>query len=270
MRPLIRFVAALCVVPLLALHAPTAEAAGGHLEFSLDGRSWTATPPTSLFEQQMMLVPGASSTTILHLRSTAGTSGLLFLAIDEVRFSDVQSAHHFELTAETAAGIGLDQRRFAELDRNCVGSPQRIAPGQQTAVTLTISLDARTSGTDAQMGWVDFALAVGFVDAAAQSSGENGEDSCGPVSDFQVPALPPVDPAADDDAAIPAAHGPSAAEDPATKDAAARTPGRAAPREQHGLLAITGTDLWTVGLFGVGMLAAGSLLLGARRRAGRS
>lgn len=231
---------------LLLGPVPSAHASHGRLEFSTDGTTWTSAPPVALFERGVVLVPGRSASSTLHMRSTAETPGVLAAALTNVRVSDESVEKYFGVQASTGAGPGVDNGAGVGLPRTAVadlkeytpvGSLLTLDPGQSTQFTLTIDLDLRPGGTGAQNSAIGLDLAISFTDATAVGGGDDGrpegqdgiggENGEGLNPPQVIPALPAP---ADQSPGTASAEAPSAAE-PGTN---------AGPASDRGLLAITG------------------------------
>lgn len=249
----IAVLAALVIGPI-----PAARALEGRLQFSTDGTTWTAALPRSLFDGDVVLVPGGAVSTTLHIRSTAETPGVLSTALTNVRVSDENAGKYFGVSATSDAGTGIDgtgaglaRSAVTELGTHTpIGSPLTLAPGQSAQFTLTIDLELRLDGTGAQNSDIGLDLAITFTDAAGRGEGEaapGGTDEGG--TDPQViPALPAL---GDESGAevLPIAADPAASSSPADR----------------GFLAITGIARSLI-LATVVITLLGALLLGASRR----
>lgn len=262
---LIAMVSALLLGPI-----PSAHALDGRLEFSTDGATWTSAPPTSLFDSGVVLVPGGSVSSTLHMRSTAQTPGVLVAALTNVRVSDESAEKYFGVRATTDAGtgvdgvgVGLDRTAVTDLeDFTPIGSPLTLAPGQSARFTLTIDLDFRPGGTGAQNSAIALDLALSFTDAAAVPSGggslpggQDGEDLNPPQLIPALPAPAGQHPSAGTDGTRAAASG--AAVDPAASS------GTTADR---GTLAVTGIARSAI-IAAAALTLLGALLLALSRRA---
>ena len=163
---------------------PPANAADDNLEVSLDGASWSSALPDALFEDDIVLVPGQSATTQLHLRSTAPTTGALELALTGLSASDRWAAQSFGLRVELggarggdARGVGLPRTRVDDLEEGArLGRPVPLEPGEVVTLTATIDLDEHTTGDRAQNSTIGLDLEITFSDAHAIGAGESGED----------------------------------------------------------------------------------------------
>ena len=256
-RALLTVLATLTVAGLV----PPANAADGHLEVSLGGVSWSSSLPDALFADDILLVPGQSVTTELHLRSTAPTAGVLELALMNISASDEWAAQSFGFQVELAEGRGddtpggdLPRTRFADLEEGTrLGTPVHLEPGEAVALTLTIDLDARATGNHSQNSAIGLDLMISFVDALASGIGETDEDAR--ADHGREAALERVIPVfgSENSAAHPEPH--SSTEHTGERSTS-NDPG--AQNRDRGVLAVTGSP--AMGMF-IGSLAV--LLLGA-------
>lgn len=277
---------AVLVISLLAAPVMPAHALGSPLRFSTDGVTWTSVPPEALFTDDVVLVPGGSTTATLHLRSAAPTRGALDIATTNVRASDPEAAEAFgiEVAAEAetdtgGTGDGLPRTRFADLTENTPVSPTvTLEPGQSASFTLTIDLGEETSGTAAQNSAIGLDLAIGFRDAAAGGGeGPHGTPDSGTAPPQVIHVLPPgenlppgrggnpVQPPAAEPAESAGTQGPSA--DPAATVRNQGQPADDPPASGRGLLAITGIARGAI-VTALAVTALGGLLLLISRHRG--
>lgn len=253
----------------LILVAPTGgHAHGGPLEFSTDGTSWSSRAPDALFESGVLLVPGDSATATLHVRSAAGTTGVLEVRLVEVWSAGPDSAEHFGVSAVVDAGTGVDvsgaalaRTSVAELATRTGACRQvTLAPGQSIEMALVIDLEPDPGGTGGRNGSVNLRLAVTFQDAGAV-----GGDAGGTTP---IPVTIPLSPLGDDEQP---SSGPGTGREtggstqiptdaPLSADDTGPAPGL------PGLLARTGMDLRGMILATLVTIVGGSLLSAARRR----
>lgn len=268
-RPIGRIIAIALAMVLTLLAMPAATAKGHHLEVSLDGVSWSSSLPDALFEDDIVLVPGQSVTTELHLRSTAPTAGALELALKNISASDEWAAQSFRFQVELADGRGgealggvLPRTRFADLEDDArLGSPVHLVPGETVALTLTIDLDDHASGNHSQNSAIGLDLVVTFVDALASEDGEPGEDA--DVDQGHDAAPERVIPAFDSETS--ASHAdPHSSTDHAGDRATSDEP--SAQSRDRGLLAVTGSPAMGMFIGGLAILLLGAVLLLISRR----
>lgn len=253
--------------------APSAHALDTPLEFSSDGTTWTSAPPASLFDNGVVLVPGGSVSSTLHMRSTAQTPGVLVAALTNVRVSDESAEKHFGVRATSdagtgadGAGVGLGRTAVTDLEEfTPIGPRLTLAPGQSAQFTLTVDLDLRPGGTGAQNSAIALDLALSFTEAAAVPGGDGlpgGQDGEGLNPPQLIPALP-----------APGGQHPSAGTDGAGTDGAGGAASGAAadPAESsetsadRGALAVTGIARGAIIVAGV-LTALGALLVAISRR----
>ena len=248
---------------------PVATADGDHLEVSLDGLSWSSSLPDALFADDILLVPGQSVTTELHLRSTAPTAGVLELALMNISASDEWAAQSFGFQVELAEGRGddtlgggLPRTRFADLEEGTrLGSPVHLEPGEAVALTLTIDLDARATGNHSQNSAIGLDLVVSFVDVLASGIGETDEDAR--VDHGREAALERVIPVFGPESS--AAHPEPHSSTEHTKErSTSNDPG--AQNRDRGVLAVTGSPAMGVFIGSLAVLLLGAVLLLISRR----
>lgn len=177
--------AALLLVPI-----PSANAVDDQLQVSLDGTTWASALPETLFEDDIVLVPGGSASAHLHLRSAAPSAGLLDLGLTNVLVSGADAEKFFGLTIDVSgdvggdnANAGLSRTRFADLHEGShLGAPLRLVPGQSITLTVTIDLDDRAGGNRSQDAAIALDLAVFFVDSLAAGGDNPGDDTPSEVS----------------------------------------------------------------------------------------
>ena len=258
------------LVALLLLLAPMSSARADEeapLEFSTDGVTWTSTLEGALFDSDLVLVPGGSASTTLHLRSNAPGPGVLDVAITNVEVSSEQAARAFELStvldpesAVTRTHVGLPLTPLAEFgERTRVGPPLEIAPGESAMFTLTIHLAADLGGTEAQNSTVGLDLSILFEDANAAGGDAQGGEQSWPEEQV-IPAFPE----GEQDAPSERPEHP-VAQVPAGQDPTAEGPGPVTTVRD--LLAVTGISrglIYTAS--GLILLGALFVLLGRRRR----
>lgn len=262
---------AVVIAALLGLViVPAAYAQGDSLEVSLDGTSWSRTLPDALFEDDILLVPGESVSTRLHLRSAAPTTGVLEAELKNVSTSDDEAAGSFGFQIEAVEGRndgvavgGLPRTRFADLDEGTrLGAPLRLEPGETVTLVLTIDLDEAAAGNGSQNSSIGLDLALTFTDALAVSGASGGGSSSGhghgTVPEHVIPVLgagQSATPATQEGSSGGGAE-PTVLEDPRTLST------------HRGLLAVTGTSaLGVLVIAGAALLAGGALRLHSRRRA---
>lgn len=191
-----RFFAGAAAATVLAAAAPAASADTGVMEYSEDGVVWATTPPVSLFEDDIVLVPGASTTETLHLRSAAETPGVLQLSFLNAAASTDAAAEAFGVIIVERSGEGdqvaPERYSIAELSAaDMTTSRIRIDPGETVEISVTVDIDAEVTDSVAQHTAVDLDLAVRIADAAGVVDGEGpSEQDPGPGGD-DVDATPP-------------------------------------------------------------------------------
>src|SRR5699024_8824842 len=213
----------------------------GALEFSQDGVLWSAAPPNALFEEQIVLVPGDSASTTLHLRNIAGSTGVLRLGLDSAEVAGEDAAEAFGitvvLTSRNAETDVPERRAVGGLEPGLAPAGEaRIAPREAVAITVIVDLDAAVTGQVAQSSVLHLGLTLPRAEAT---------DAPGGAPTVTVPLLPGGgEPGADGAASAPPAA-PSSSTHPADHEVSgflARTGiGR-------GLLLLTGTVLFLGGL----------------------
>ena len=269
-RPLFAgvMVAIAMVAAVMLGPAPSAHALDTPLEFSTDGTTWTSAPPASLFDNGVVLVPGGSVSSTLHMRSTAPTPGVLVAALTNVMISDESAGKYFGVRATSdagtgvdGAGVGLGRTAVTDLEEfTPIGPRLTLAPGQSAQFTLTVDLDLRPGGTGAQNSAIALDLALSFTDAAAVPGGgglPGGQDGEGLNAPQLIPALPAPGgqhPSAGTDGAGGAASG--AAADPAASSETSA---------DRGALAVTGIARSAIIVAAV-LTALGALLVAISRR----
>ena len=254
--------------------APSAHALDTPLEFSTDGTTWTSVPPASLFDNGVVLVPGGSVSSTLHMRSTAQTPGVLVAALTNVRVSDESAEKYFGVRATSdagtgvdGAGVGLGRTAVTDLEEfTPIGPRLTLAPGQSAQFTLTVDLDLRPGGTGAQNSAIALDLALSFTEAAAVPGGGDGlpggQDGEGLNPPQLIPALP-----------APGGQHPSAGTDGAGTDGAGGAASGAAAdpaassetSADRGALAVTGIARSAIIVAAV-LTALGALLVAISRR----
>lgn len=252
------------VAALLLGSAPSAHALDSRLQFSTDGTTWTSAPPESLFDSGVVLVPGGSVSSTLHMRSSAETPGVLAVALTNVRVSEESAEKYFGVrvssdagTGVDGAGLGLTRTAVADLEEyTLIGSRLTLEPGQSAQLTLTIDLDLRPDGTGAQNSAIGVDLAISFTDANAVDGGDGlpgGEDgAAGEHGEGMDP--PQVIPA------LPAPAEQSPGDDSAGSPSAVEPDANAGPTADRGVLAITGIALSAI-ITAVVITVLGALLL---------
>lgn len=244
-RSLVTGAAALALV--MGAAAPV-HARPGALEFSQDGVLWSAAPPNALFEEQIVLVPGDSASTTLHLRNIAGSTGVLRLGLDSAEVAGEDAAEAFGitvvLTSRNAETDVPERRAVGGLEPGLAPAGEaRIAPREAVAITVIVDLDAAVTGQVAQSSVLHLGLTLHLAEATDAPGGE--PDAAGGAPTVTVPLLPGGgEPGADGAASAPPAA-PSSSTHPADHEVSgflARTGiGR-------GLLLLTGTVLFLGGL----------------------
>lgn len=262
------FVAVIAVLLSIAL-IPAATAQADHLEVSHDGITWSRSLPEALFASDIVLVPGQSVSTELHLRSAAPSAGVLALALENVDASDERAAHAFGLQVDVTEGGGggllpggVQRTRFAELVEGApLGAPLRIEPGQEVVLALTIDLEDRAADNRAQNSAIGLDLRVTFIDAVAfgettpspETSADHGSQK-GPQ--HVIPVLGAV------------ASPTSAGQHPASLHGGeeARAEQSTTLNNGRGFLAVTGNSAQGLFIAGVIILLVGAALLVHSRR----
>jgi hypothetical protein len=264
-RPRISVAVLLTALLLLFAAVPSARADESPLEYSTDGITWTSTPQAALFDTDLVMVPGGSTSVTLHLRSNAPSTGVLDLALTNVRVSGQEAAEAFGVSATTdggtgvdAAGVVLPRTAFGELgERTRVGPPLELEPGQSARLTLTIDLAADPGGTGAQNSSIGLDLSIVLQDASAVGGAGPGTGQEGP-GELVIPAFPSADGDRDGQSS------PTGTAPTAGQTATAGTDGSDA--DGRGLLAVTGIARSMIIVALVMTLCGGLLLLIGRRR----
>src|SRR5699024_8500094 len=166
-RSLVTGAAALALV--MGAAAPV-HARPGALEFSQDGVLWSAAPPNALFEEQIVLVPGDSASTTLHLRNIAGSTGVLRLGLDSAEVAGEDAAEAFGitvvLTSRNAETDVPERRAVGGLEPGLAPAGEaRIAPREAVAITVIVDLDAAVTGQVAQSSVLHLGLTLHLAEA---------------------------------------------------------------------------------------------------------
>jgi hypothetical protein len=108
------------------------------VEYSLDGTTWSATPPASVFPASWQPIPGSSGTATLHVRATRPGHTVVGVYSGSAVASDPALLAGITLTDATGAATPLDA-----LSSSCalVASQVVLAQNQSVAVPLAIALD---------------------------------------------------------------------------------------------------------------------------------
>ncbi|MGO1399572.1 MAG: hypothetical protein ACTHVO_14350 [Brevibacterium yomogidense] len=192
-----RFFAGAAVATVLIAPAPAASADTGPMEYSEDGVLWATTPPASLFEDDIVLVPGASATETVHLRSLAETPGILQLSVLNVAASTDAAAEAFGVIIVESSGDGAhiapERYSIAELSAaDVTTSGIRIDPGETVEISVTVDIDAEVTDSVAQHTAVDLDLALRVIDAAGggEESSEHAARPAAPETDTGARTAP--------------------------------------------------------------------------------
>lgn len=245
------------ILPLTLVLALAAIAPGyaeqRPLEFSDDGVHWTAAPPTALFGDDVVLVPGSSATAALHLRNIASSPGTLDVSLTNVQISTEEAGQAFGLATLTDAGtgvegavIGLPRTRFSDLtNATPIGPPVTLDPGQSARFLLTIDLESLPDGAHAQSTAISLDVAITFRDATTTEGSGSEPGHTAPTVVLPVVAADPTQ--------VPA---------PATERL---TTSKATGSDSAGFLALTGFTRTVFLVAATGMVTVGFLLLLAAR-----
>jgi hypothetical protein len=176
-------VLALAGVAVLTPAAPASAAAP--LEYSVDGVTWSATPPASLFPS-MTVVPGDSETVTLYLRSTRGVDSVLTLVLRDATASDPIFESGLALEGNDDTGAGLPLTAFARIaDCTAAIPPRTVAPGEVVPVTFDLAMSSALRAEQAQNAWLRFELVIGLADPGAP------RDAVGCPIGSVIPGVPP-------------------------------------------------------------------------------
>jgi hypothetical protein len=166
-------VAALVVAastPVLAVTASYAAAAD--VEFSSDGgASWSAAPPSSLFDQSFRAVPGDRLEAAVLVRSTRAEPTVAMVAITNASTSDPVFDSALTVQAGDARGRGLAPSKLSSLGACDAVVPTRVLTrGQALPVTLVVDVSPTLTRNQAAQAVAAFDLEIALTDPGAPTT----------------------------------------------------------------------------------------------------
>lgn len=163
-----RFLAILAVAAAMVfVQAPSATAAPGGVELSLDGVSYTSSAPGALFTTISELVPGDSDQATFYLRNSASEPGYLRITLRDVVSSNTDFAGALTLGASTAGHPGTPVSLLEANPCWVLLEGQIVAPGEVVTVTTSLAL-GQLNGRAGQGATATAALGVALSGTAAQ------------------------------------------------------------------------------------------------------
>ena len=169
----------LLVMTVTILAAPAAAQADDELGLSTDGRTWSSSLTTSLFDPDMRWVPGDSETSAFYVRNQSSDQGKLEI---DVLGSEVDSLLETgDLHVATRVGDG-DWVSVSAPGRQDL-SRSRVAPRDVAKVAVRVSFDY-SSPNPSQVKRLKLAFAVRLtqssdVAAGGAELGDDGNDARG-------------------------------------------------------------------------------------------
>lgn len=186
MRTFGAIVLSLLTAGVLALGtaAPASATSASFLQFSTNGTSWSASPPSSLFQGTVRLSPGDSKSVTVYVRSTRSDSTTMSAAITRLATSD--PSFRAMVTIGAADGTGSGWAKPASTLSTCqsIFTKVHVEAYQVVPITLTLTMSPTIERAQEQGSWIRFALLLGLSDAGAPS----GPGGC-PASGTSVPAF---------------------------------------------------------------------------------
>ncbi len=187
MRGAARFLmsAALIVSALVLAPTPATAASDLPLEYSLDGIHWSSADP-ALMPDSWRPVPGSTTTTTLHVRSTRAAASRIALYLGAV-----ESPSSSLVRATTVAGR-LAVVGFTEADRCVPLDEATLEPGQAASFSVVVSVSGELD--DAQLAPLSFALDASMSDpqvvpvrAGCPAESATGFPDPAPAADGDLP-----------------------------------------------------------------------------------
>jgi len=158
-----------CAVALLALMmtATSASAAPADgLEFSMDGTSWSAEPPASLYDTGIRWVPGDSRSATVHVRNTHGTPVQLVAVLDGFAWTSPDAAAAFLVSGSDGRPGSLAPTTVHAVARcTQVVAPRMLSADEEYAFTVTVGLDPAITGMTAQDEGIGFRVLLALAEA---------------------------------------------------------------------------------------------------------
>lgn len=184
---------ALAVAPALPASAAGPGEAVPRLMLSDDGAVWERHLSSSLFGDQLLLVPGGTATESFWVKNLSGVPAVLRTSVADVRSSSPALTRWLSVTTSPLDGLG-GTSTVALGDGTCTGSVSATVLGGGDEVLLDVGLALDERATEGAAGQsVDFTVLVtltGLVAGAAPTAG------CATPDDDAVATVPALGPGA--------------------------------------------------------------------------
>ena len=244
--PLVSVVAVAISIATAPAAASSSVVDESTIELSVDGLTWSTTPPDSLFPVDLRIVPGDDLSSKLYVRSSRDAPSALTIVVSNVVVDNSYYGDDLLLSGRDNRAMGLSGQRLSSIDSCVEVVPSRVvARGEVVPVTLSVQLPIG-SENQTQHSIARFWIQVGLSDDIS-----GGRDPFGcPKDPIIIPALPsPTEPSPNPHPTNPEVQQPD------HNEAGAR------------VIAMTGSELFYPALaIAGGAIGVGLFLLGARRR----
>jgi hypothetical protein len=165
--------AAVALAVLLTAPAPV-RAADARLDVSMDGRTWSASLPSPLFDPAVRWVPGDSRTARFWVQNGASYPGRLVVAIQGTRTAALMQNGDLTVTARGGGGTWTSADTPGTHDLLMVAP---LAPGARVRVAVGVAFEPSAPRLS-QAAALDLALGVRIEPLAGD--GDSGQDAGGP------------------------------------------------------------------------------------------